>query len=79
MVHRAERLSVRRVRAGGVRRAVSPHDPRYLKAAALHDRALDTGWRWTFAAGLFEDALHADGVGKWERLRMTAVICWHWT
>ena len=52
-------------------------NPKYLKAAALHDWALAKGWRRVSAAALFEDALHADGVGAGMRLVMTlAVIVW---
>ena len=58
--------------------AVDPRDARYLKAAALHDWALDDGWDRVSAAAVFADALKADGVGRTLRLAMTiAVIAWN--
>lgn len=62
-----------------LRLVFNPHDPRYLKAAALHDYALALGWDRVSAAALFNDALKAMGVGKMERLAMTVgVIVWRW-
>ena len=56
-----------------------PHDPRYLKAAALHDFALLDGWDRVSAAAAFAGALAAVGVGRGERLAMVlAVIVWRW-
>ncbi|WP_308917551.1 DUF1353 domain-containing protein [Jannaschia sp. LMIT008] len=53
------------------------HDPRYLKAAALHDWTLEAGWNRVAAAGLFGSALKADGVGLLRRVVMVvAVILW---
>lgn len=59
---------------------VNPHDTRFLKAAALHDWTLvKNGWDRVASAALFHDGLLADGVGKWDRLKMTlAVIVWRW-
>lgn len=58
----------------------SPHDKRYLKAAALHDYALDQGWASVAAASLFSQALMASGVGRIERYVMTlSVIIWRWS
>ena len=60
-----------------LRWAVDRRDPRYLKAAALHDWALDDRWDRVSAAAAFADALRADGVGRARRLAMTlAVIVW---
>lgn len=57
----------------------NPLDPRYRKAAALHDWALSEGWDRVAAAALFNDALAASDVGKAERLAMTiGVITWKW-
>ena len=57
----------------------NPHDPRYLKAACLHDYALTQGWSRTAAAGPFADALVAGGVPSWRRfLMVAAVIIWKW-
>lgn len=47
------------------------HDPRFLKAAALHDHALATKWDRVSSAALFADALKADGVSRRTRLAMT--------
>ena len=58
-----------------------PHDPRYLKAAALHDYALSLGWDRVSAAALFNDALRAMGVCGIERLTMTLGVTlykWEW-
>lgn len=56
-----------------------PHDPRYRKAAALHDYTLSLHWDRVSAAAAFADALAACGVGRIERLAMVlAVIVWHW-
>ncbi|WP_298491525.1 DUF1353 domain-containing protein [uncultured Maritimibacter sp.] len=58
---------------------IDPNDPRFLKAAALHDFALGDRWSRVAAAALFAEALAADGVGRWVRLAATlAVICWRW-
>jgi len=62
-----------------VRWLFKPTNPRYRKAAALHDWALADKWDRVAAAALFNDALAATGVGKIERLAMTiGVIVWKW-
>jgi len=48
----------------------SPHNPQYLKAAALHDYALSLGWDRVSAAAAFSEALRASGVPRLERLVM---------
>ena len=48
----------------------SPHNPRYLKAAALHDYALASGWDRISAAAAFAEALKASGVRRVTRLVM---------
>jgi len=59
--------------------AFSPHDPRFLKAAALHDVMLQQGVDRLRAAAEFNLALKADGVGAGERLAMfLAVAVWKW-
>ena len=59
---------------------LSPTDPRFHKAACLHDRCLEVlGWGRVSSAASFSDALKATGVGKWTRLSMVlGVIVWHW-
>ncbi len=55
----------------------SPHDRRMLKAAALHDHMLESGWSRITAAAEFHNALKADGVGAARRLAMLmAVLLW---
>ncbi|WP_223479256.1 DUF1353 domain-containing protein [Oricola indica] len=52
-------------------------EPRYLKAAALHDHMLKAGWNRLTAAGEFHEALKADGVPLARRLVMyLAVALW---
>jgi hypothetical protein len=56
-----------------------PHDPRFLKAAALHDEMLMSRWARPSAAAEFHSALKADGVGRWTRLAMFAAVAfWRW-
>ena len=58
----------------------SPDDPRFLKAAALHDRLLELGWNRVSAAGPFHAALKADGVGSaWRLAMLLGVILWRWS
>jgi hypothetical protein len=57
-----------------LRWAFDPRDPRYLKAAALHDWALEQGWDGVSSAALFSDALKADGVGFFRRLAMVLAV-----
>lgn len=51
-----------------------PHDPAYLKAAALHDELLRRGWARTTAGAEFHEALRADGVALWRRLAMWLAV-----
>jgi hypothetical protein len=55
----------------------NPHDRRFLKAAALHDHMLISGWSRIEASGTFHEALKADRVPRWKRLVMfMAVALW---
>lgn len=57
----------------------SPHDPRYLRAACIHDFLLAAGWSRPTAGGVFEEVLEYDGVGKLERRIMwRAVVAMKW-
>lgn len=57
----------------------SPTDQRCLKAAALHDYMIMGLWDRPTAAGIFNDALRADGVSALKRLAMyLAVALWKW-
>ena len=58
----------------GLRWLFGPHDPRYLKAAALHDYFLALGWDRLTAGAQFHQALKADGVSKWRRAVMTLAV-----
>jgi hypothetical protein len=52
-----------------------PHDPRYLKAAVLHDEMLHhLGFSRLTAGAEFEQALRADGVPVLERLLMWQAV-----
>lgn len=54
------------------------HDPRYLRAAALHDYALHRlGWGRVSAAAPFSEALRADGVSRVRRLAMVLAVTIH--
>ncbi|WP_019998779.1 DUF1353 domain-containing protein [Aureimonas ureilytica] len=55
----------------------SPHDRRFLKAAALHDELLIAGIDRVTAAGAFNEALKADGVSAARRLAMTAAVAFY--
>jgi len=60
--------------------AMSPHDPKYLRAAALHDYLLSLGWDRVTSAAAFAAGLKASRVGKVRRLVLTVlVIAWRWT
>lgn len=63
-----------------LRWAFNPRCERFLKAACLHDYALDVlYWDRTTAAAAFNSGLTASGVGRIQRLIMTlAVIVWRW-
>jgi hypothetical protein len=64
----------------GLRWWASPHDPRYLRAAAIHDWLLTDGWWRVTAGAVFLEALRADGVGRTRRLLMwLAVSLYRWT
>ncbi len=57
----------------------NPHEPRYFKAAALHDWLLKKGWDRMVTGAVFHDALRADGVSKWRALAMwLAVSLWRY-
>ena len=57
----------------------SPDDPRFFKAAALHDKMLADGWSRITAGAEFHNALAADGVPVWQRLLMwLAVSLWRY-
>lgn len=58
---------------------VDPAEPKYQKAACLHDWLLEDGWDRVTAAAIFHQALQADGVGRWRRLLMfLAVVLFKW-
>lgn len=52
----------------------SPHDRRFLKAAALHDHMLEAGWSRAESAAVFHEALKADGVPRWKRMAMFLAV-----
>jgi len=52
----------------------SPHNPKYLKAFALHDYFLSLGWDRFTAGAAFHEALKADGVGRFERAVMSLAV-----
>ncbi|WP_294640138.1 DUF1353 domain-containing protein [uncultured Aureimonas sp.] len=53
------------------------HDPRFQRAARLHDWLLDNGWSaWTSAA-VFYDALKADRVPRAKRWAMAIAVLQH--
>jgi len=58
----------------GLRWLFDPHDPHYLKAAALHDEMLDRNWARTTSGAEFHEALKADGVALWRRLSMWLAV-----
>lgn len=58
----------------GLRWLFDPHNPAYLKAAALHDDLLRRGWARTTAGAEFHEALRADGVALWRRLTMWLAV-----
>ena len=63
----------------GLRWVLSPHNPKYLKAAAIHDHMLESGWDRPTAGGVFQAALKVSGVGSARRLAMFfAVTLWKW-
>jgi hypothetical protein len=58
----------------GLRWLFDPHDPHYLKAAALHDELLCREWARTTSGAEFHEALRADGVARWRRLAMWLAV-----
>ena len=63
----------------GLRFILSPHNPKYLKAAAIHDHMLKSGWDRPTAGGVFQAALKVSGVNSATRLAMFfAVTLWKW-
>jgi hypothetical protein len=58
----------------GLRWLFDPHNPAYLKSAALHDELLRRGWARTTAGAEFHEALRADGVSRWRRLTMWLAV-----
>ncbi|WAJ27136.1 DUF1353 domain-containing protein [Antarcticirhabdus aurantiaca] len=60
-----------------LRWAFSPRDPRFLKAAAIHDLMLIGGIDRVTAAGAFNEALKADGVSAARRLAMTSAVAFY--
>ena len=63
----------------GLRLILSPHNPKYLKAAAIHDHMLSAGWDRPTAGGVFQAVLKVSGVGSITRLSMFfAVTLWKW-
>ena len=53
------------------------HDPRFQRAARLHDWLLTQEWSaWTSSA-IFYDALKADGTKSWERWSMALAVLLH--
>ena len=63
----------------GLRFILSPHNPKYLKAAAIHDHMLKANWDRPTAGGVFQAALKVSGVSSSTRLTMFfAVTLWKW-
>jgi len=52
----------------------SPHDPKFLKAACVHDWTIDAEWDRVTAGGLFSDALKADRVNIIKRFFMVGAV-----
>lgn len=57
-----------------VNKVFSPHNPKFLKAAALHDTMLIQGWARTTSGAEFHEALKADNVQMWKRLIMWLAV-----
>jgi hypothetical protein len=63
----------------GLKWLISPHNPKYLKAAAIHDHMLFSGWDRPTAGGVFQAVLKVSGVNSTKRLAMFfAVTLWKW-
>lgn len=56
---------------------LDPRDPRFLKAAALHDEMLRQGFDRLTAASAFNAAMAADGVGRGTRFAMTLAVAFY--
>jgi hypothetical protein len=52
----------------------SPSEPKFMKAAALHDHMLVYGWDRVTAGAVFHEALKADGVSVAKRLAMWLAV-----
>lgn len=52
----------------------SPHNRAFMKAAALHDHMLESGWDRLTAGAQFHEALRSDGVGRFRRLTMWLAV-----
>lgn len=59
---------------GALQWLFSPHDHRYLKASALHDHFLESGWDRFTAGAQFHEALKADKVPRWRRIAMALAV-----
>jgi hypothetical protein len=60
--------------------AFSPHDRRFMKAAALHDHMLVAGWSRVESGAVFHEALKADSVPAHKRMAMfLAVVLYKYT
>ena len=49
---------------------LDPHNPKYLKAACIHDHMLLSGWDRPTSGAAFHSALRAAGVGSFVRFAM---------
>jgi len=58
----------------GLQWLLDPHDPKFLKASALHDKLLKLGMDRPRAGAEFLAALKADGVGKFTRVIMWIAV-----
>lgn len=61
----------------GLRWLFDPDDPRFLKAAAVHDTLLVRGWDRVTAGAVFHSALKADRVGCVRRRLMWLAVSVH--
>jgi hypothetical protein len=66
--------ALREVVVKKINRLFNPHDPHFLKAAALHDTMLLEGFARTTAGAEFHEALKADQVVRWKRLVMWLAV-----
>lgn len=64
----------------GLRWLIDPHNPKYHRAAALHDSLLSRGWDRLSAGAVFGNALKAEGLPSRTRLLMwLTVSLFRWT